>query len=76
MCSRLPAGQAAPPWSSCILQGGPQSIYVRLPVPVQLVQSVSQILDLIEHDICSLAFTISVVTPLIDILASVLQVFA
>lgn len=72
----LPSHQAAPPWSLRILQGGPQSIYVRLPVPVQLVQFVSQILDLIEHDVCPLAFTISVVTPLTDVLAGVFQVFA
>jgi hypothetical protein len=43
---------------------------------VQLVQSLGQILDLIEHDICSLAFAIGVVTPLISILPSVLQIVA
>ncbi len=43
---------------------------------MQLVQFVSQILDLIEHHICPLAFTISVATPLTDVLASVFQVFA
>jgi hypothetical protein len=72
----LSSDQPAPPWPSCILQSGAQSIYVHLPVPVHLIQLVGQIFNLIEHDVCPLAFTIGVITPLTDILASVFQVFA